>query len=324
MITSQTNAQNTKHFCFVLVPGFSLVAFSCAIDALRSANQIVDYAPYSWEAVTPENSIVVSSSGFLFPATPLVQHASADIIAVCGGDRSHEYENPELTRWLHAKATEGVTIGSISDGAFVVAQTGLFSNVPSTIHWKCQDAYRERYRDLDIRTSILELQDKRFSCAGGTSSLDLMLNFIRNDHGPEVAGRIADNYFHDIIRDGSRVQHMTNAFRIAGRSKELSDALLLMEDNLETPITIQQIAHRLKISQRQLDRLFKRYLSITPQAHYRDLRLTRAAGLLIQTGISVTEIALVCGFHSASHLGKFFKQKFGTTPREFRNQQKHA
>ena len=115
---------------------------------------------------------------------------------------------------------------------------------------------------------------------------------------------------------------MTNAFRVASRSKELSDALLIMEENLEAPLTIQQIAERLQISQRQLDRLFKRHLAATPQVHYRNLRLTRASGLLMQTGISVTEIALVCGFNSASHLGKFFREKFSTTPREFRNRQK--
>ncbi len=308
---------SARHFCFVLIPGFSLVAFSCAIDALRAANIINESATYSWEAVSVEVE-AVSSSGITLPTTPLSTAGEPDVIAVCGGDRSHEYTNPELTRWLQLKAKQGKAIGSISDGAFVVADIGLFRNVASTIHWKCFDAYRERYPDLDIKPSIIEMAEKRFSCAGGTASLDLMLHFINADFGSDVVSRIADNYFHDTIRDTSKVQHMTNAFRIAGKNRDLSDALLLMENSLETPLAIEKISETVGVSRRQLDRLFKRYVDATPQTHYRDLRLARASGLLIQTSLSITEIALGCGFHSASHLGKFFKQRFGVTPGEFR------
>jgi len=145
-----------------------------------------------------------------------------------------------------------------------------------------------------------------------------MLHFIRSDHGNEIAGTVADNYFHNSMRDASQTQHVTNAFRIASRSRELADALLLMEGNLETPLSTPQISQSLGIPRRQLDRLFKRHLDTSAQTHYRELRLARASGLLSQTGLSVGEIALGCGFHSASHLGKFFKPRFGVTASQFR------
>ena len=301
-----------------------MVAFSCSIDALRATNDIAGKQNYSWQTLSPDGSGVFSSTQIQLATIPLHDANDLDMIVICGGDRSHSYSNAVLTNWLHAMAKNGKRIGSISDGAFVVADTGLFDKVASTIHWKCYDAYRERFPELNIRPSILEISEKRFSCAGGTSSLDLMLHFISENHGPEIAGQVADNYFHDFIRDSSREQHMTNAFRLANKNPKLAEALLLMEENLETPLSIFQLAEKLQLSRRQLDRIFARYLQNTPQKLYRDLRLTRASGLLLQTGMSVSEVAVGCGFQSASHMGKYFFERFGQTPGEYRRQKNLA
>jgi len=310
------------HFCFILIPGFSLVALSCAIDALRAANQISGKPVYEWQTATPEGMGAISSSSIALPAVRLDEIESPSLVAVCGGDRSHDYANTDLTNWLHKQAKTETHIGSISDGAFVLAETGLFDDVASTIHWKCFDAYRERFPSLDIRPSILEISNNRFSCAGGTSSLDLMLHFIREKHGGELAGQIADNYFHDVIRDGSREQHVTNAFRYSSRNPVLANALLMMEQNLESPLSILEIADSLQRSRRQIDRIFNRELGKTPKNIYLDMRLTRASGLLLQTGMSVTEIAIGCGFQSASHLSKYFLRSFDKTPGEYRRENK--
>jgi len=319
---SDCGSASMDHFCFVLIPGFSLVALSCAIDALRAANQISGTPVYQWQTVTPEGTGAISSSSITLPADNLDEVRIPDLIAICGGDRSHDYSNMKLTNWLQKQAKAGTHIGSISDGAFVLAEIGLFDWVQSTIHWKCYDAYRERFPSLNIRPSILEIASKRFSCAGGTSSLDLMLHFIREKHGGELAGQIADNYFHDVIRDGSREQHVTNAFRYSGRNPTLANALLMMEQNLEIPLHISQIADSLSLSRRQIDRIFNRELDKTPKDIYFDMRLNRANGLLVQTGMSITEIAIGCGFQSASHLSKYFTRRFNVTPGQYRRENK--
>jgi len=311
-------AQQT--YSFVMVPGFSMVAFSCAIDALRGANQIINEDYYAWHAISADDQQTQSSSLISLPTAALEEVCPTDVIAICGGDRSHQYENQALTSWLQQQAKDGKRIGSISDGAFVAADCGLFDLCSSTIHWKCHDAYRERFPNLDIKPSIMEISRNRFSCAGGTSSLDLMLHFIGEDHGREVASQIARNYFHDTIRDRSSEQHVTNAYRLAGRNPVLAEAMLLMENHLENRLSILQIADLLKISRRQLDRIFKRELECSPQQFYRHLRLTRASGLLLQTNMTVTEIALACGFQSASHLGKFFQDRFNLTPGLYRRE----
>lgn len=303
-----------QFYGFYLVPGFSLVALSCAVDTLRAANIELEDQAFGWQLIGDSAGSVQSSSGIDLGTTPMDQVKHCDAIAIVGGERSHLFENQSVTDWLRANAQRGVSIGSISDGAYIVARAGLFDLCPSTIHWKCLTAYREQFPDLDIRATIMEITDNRFSCAGGTASLDLMLKFVLEQAGPDIVARIADNYFHDVIRGDDRVQHMTSAFRYAGRDLVLGKVLLLMEENLENPFPVSLLAMRTNTSTRQLDRIFRRHLKQSPSNVYRDLRLSRASGLLKQSGLPVSEIAVSCGFQSASHLGKFFKRKFGETP----------
>jgi len=292
---------SNQHFAFFLVPGFSLVALSSAIDVLRAANVEVDQNYFKWTLLGTERGTAASSSGIELPIEQISPLEKTDVIAVCGGERTHLFANTKVEKWLRDCARERCRIGSLSDGAYLVAKAGLFNQCRSTIHWKCQNAYRELYPHLDVRTSILEIDGQRFSCAGGTASLDLMLNFVASSLGGAIAGRVADNYFHDVIRGDDQTQHLTRAFRFATRNETVSQALFKMESALEIPLPVAQIAEELAISHRQLD-----------------LRLARASSLLKQTGLSVTEIAVSCGFQSASHLAKFFQRKYQETPLQHR------
>ncbi len=307
-----------RRFTFVLIPRFSLLAVSCALDALRAANIGTEDDTYEWQLAGVDGGTVPSSCGVPLPVMPLGELQNSNVIAVCGGDSSHNYESTELTRWLRAQAQRDISIGAISDGSFVAAAAGLFYGHRSTIHWKCQDAYRSRYPDLDIRASILEFDRRRFSCAGGTASLDLALHFIREDLGDDAMIKITDNYFHDTVRDNNQGQHMAEAYRHANRSRVLADALAIMTANLDRNLSIAEISDRVGTSHRSLDRLFRKHLDATPGQHFRNLRLSRASALLVQTSLPVSEIALSCGFATASHLGRYFRDAYTMTPKQYR------
>ena len=312
---------------FALVPGFSLLALSCAVDALRATNLVLGRSAYEWRLSAdlgnpPAGDSVPSSSHIRLPAASLAERRASrdapDLVAVVGGERSHDYESQALADALAWAAGRGARIGSISDGAFPVAAAALFDGYRSTIHWKCLDGYRERFPDLDIRTSIYEIDRNRFSCAGGTTSLDLMLTFVMEAHGGETASLVAENYVHDRIREAAQEQHVTAAIRMAGRNRHLAEAILLMERHLEDPLSVDRVADTVGLSARQLTRLFASQLKRTPGQFYLDLRIDRAASLLRQTGMSVSEIAVGCGFQSASHLGRHLKHRRGMTPGQWR------
>ncbi|MCY3701661.1 MAG: GlxA family transcriptional regulator [Rhodospirillales bacterium] len=312
---------------FVLVPGFSLLSLSCAVDALRAANLVLGRTVYAWRLSADFDHLasgdgVPSSSDIRLSAVPLAARTSSDtppdLLAVVGGERSHHYDSEALAVSLKRAAARGARVGSISDGAFPVAANGLFDGYRSTIHWKCLDAYRERFPDLDIRTSIYEIDRDRFSCAGGTTSLDLMLTFVMEAHGARTASLVAENYAHDRIREAAQEQHVTAAIRMAGRNQHVAEAALLMEQHLEDPLSVDRIARAAGISPRQLTRLFRSQLGRSPGQFYLDLRVDRAASLLRQTSMSISEIAVGCGFQSASHLGRFLKRRHGATPGQWR------
>lgn len=315
----------SREFLFLLVPGFSLLALSGAIDVLRAANLESSKTVYRWRLLG-ETSSVESSSGLAMDCHPLPQisarqaRSSHKVLVVCGGDTSRVDDSSALTHWLKSLPEKDMLIGSISDAAFVVAQSGLFDQHRSTIHWKCLDTYRLQFPHLDTRATILEMDGNRFSCAGGSASLDLFLQFVLQDLGTEVVARIADNYFHDTLRDSSISQNVSEAYRYAGKSRVLAEALRIMAQHLEQPLSVAEIARQSGTTHRSLDRLFGRYLSLSPGKYYRRLRLNRAANLLLQTGLPVSEIAVASGFGTASHLGLHFKEAFDLSPGQFRLQ----
>jgi len=316
-----------RRFTFILIPRFSLLAVSCAIDALRAANiactERGNQPVYSWQLASVQADSVTSSCAIALPTTPLADLQPSRVIALCGGDNSHSFQSDYLTHWLRAQSQGDVSIGSISDGTFVLAESGLLHGYRSTIHWKCQDAYRTRFPNLDIRASILEFDRRRFSCAGGTASLDLMLHFIQEDLDSEIIVDITENYFHDTVRDSSQGQNMAEAYRHASRSRVLAEAIAIMAANLEQSLTIAAISERVGTTHRSLDRLFRRHLGVTPGQHFRHLRLSRAAALLTQTGLPVADVALNCGFSTASHLGRYFRSAYNMTPNQYRQKSQY-
>lgn len=309
-----------SHFTFLLVPRFSILTLACAVDALRAANLDRDDTVYHWSLVSAEGGNIVSSCGLPMPTAPIDSVGKTDRIAVCGGDNSHNYHSPRLLSWLRGQSRLQRMVGSLSDGAFVVAEAGLFNRYRSTIHWKCQDTYRARFPTLDVRASLVEVDQRRFSCAGGTASLDLMMHFIRQDMGKSAVERVAENFFHDVSRDDSKGQNLIHAFRYAHKSRILTEALTIMSKRLDQPLSIAQISAEVGTSHRSLDRAFRRFTGMSPARHFRSLRLSRAATLLTQTSLPISEIALNCGFSTASHLGRYFRPAYGCSPGQYRKQ----
>ncbi|MEM1366041.1 MAG: GlxA family transcriptional regulator [Pseudomonadota bacterium] len=315
-------------FGFILIPGFSLLSFSCAVDVLRAACLEAPNAGFSWELLSPHGASsdappsIASSSGISLAVTQPHDMSNFDALIVCGGVRSHaflqQFSRGELGVKLRAAAMAQRMVGSLSDGAYLVAATGLFDKCRSTIHWKCQSAYREMHPALDVRASLLEIDGNRVSCAGGTASLDLTLHLVARTIGWSAAGRIADNYIHDQMRSDEEMTFASEGFRFVGKATGLGEILTDMEAHIETPLSITELARRHSISPRQLDRLFRRHLGKAPTQHYRKLRLVRAAGLLRQSDLSIAEIAVACGFNSSSHLARTFREEFGKAPLAYR------
>ncbi|MDC0739292.1 helix-turn-helix domain-containing protein, partial [Cognatishimia sp. SS12] len=101
---------------------------------------------------------------------------------------------------------------------------------------------------------------------------------------------------------------------------KLQPVVRAMEDNLEVPLTISELAALVHVSVRQLERLFRRYLSQSPGRFYADMRLKRAHDLLHRTNMPLIDIAMACGFSSPSHFAKRYRLLYGVSPSQLRQQ----
>jgi len=102
--------------------------------------------------------------------------------------------------------------------------------------------------------------------------------------------------------------------RDVGRNPHLSKAIQIMMDSIEQPVASAAIAEQVGISTRQLERLFGRYLNCSPKRYFLEMRVNRARKLLMQTDMSVTDVAIACGFESTQHFSKVYKAAYGIVP----------
>lgn len=156
----------------------------------------------------------------------------------------------------------------------------------------------------------------RFTCAGGTASVDLGLHILRGVCGDSLANAAARYIFHPGARRPGNPQNPPGVAPLGHATPESVRRIIAeMEGNLEEPLTIPELCDEARILQRQINRLFIRYVGKTPQLYYRDVRLDRARGLVTQTELPMSEIAVASGFASQAHFSKAYHERFGIQPR---------
>ena len=306
-------------FGFFLVPNFSMLAFSAAIEPLRQANRLSGKSLYQWSLLTKDGLAVFSSSRIeVVPDAAMTAIERLPNLIVVAGLDAHSYVDKQVFGWLRRLARGGCRMGAITTGTYILARAGLLDGFRCTIHWEHLAGFQEEFPDLELSNKLFEIDGNRVTCSGGTASLDLMLSLIGLEHGRDLASRVAEQFIHERIRDNQDQQRMALRNRLGISHPKLLKVIGLMEENLETPLRRSELARLASLSTRQLERLFRRYLGRTPTRYYLELRLHRARALLNQTALSVLDVALACGFVSASHFSKCYREFFQKTPREER------
>ena len=313
------SGEATTRIGFYLVPHFSMMAFSSAIEPLRMANQLTGKELYQWILISSDGEPVTASNSLPFA----VQHGTDsreryDAVFVCAGNNVHQVHDEPGMQWLRQLDKQGSVLGGICTGTYLLARAELLNESRSTIHWENLAAAREEFPQLVISPELFEIDNKRYTCAGGTAPLDMMLCEIRNRHGSDLATRISEQFMCERIRDQNDRQRVPLTQRIGSSQPKLAEAVSLMEANIEEPMTLDELSHHVGLSRRQLERLFQRYLHCVPTRYYLELRLERARQLLLQTSMPIVDIALACGFISAPHFSKCYRDTFSLPPRDER------
>lgn len=313
--TQTAKAAPARRFVFLLLDRFTMLAFASAIEPLRIANRISGSTLYTWALAGEHAQEAVCSNGAAFRLDMGLEEVDReDIVLVCGGVDVGRATSKPVLNWLRREARRGVTMGGLCTGAYALAKAGLLDRKKATIHWENQDGFLEEFEEVKLTKSVFVMDGNRWTTAGGTSSLDLMLKVIAADHGEDLANTVADQLIYSTIRTDQDTQRLSIPTRIGVRHPKLSQVIQMMESNIEDPISPADLAEDVGMSTRQLERLFRRYLNRSPKRYYMELRLQKARNLLMQTDMSVINVALACGFASPSHFSKCYRSHYNTTP----------
>ena len=312
-----------RRFVFVLLHNFTMLSFASALESLRIANRMIGREVYTWSLIGEGGDTVSCSAGTQFKLdADLIELNRDDTVMLCGGIDVQEATTKRLLGWVRREARKGLMIGGLCTAGFTLAKAGLLDGKKATIHWENADSFAEEFDEVVLTKSVFVIDGNRMTTAGGTSSIDLMLKIIADDHDEDLANAVADQLIYSSIRTDQDTQRLSVPTRIGVRHPKLSLVIQMMESNIEDPISPSILARDVGMSTRQLERLFRRYLNRSPKRYYMELRLQKARNLLMQTDMSVINVALACGFASPSHFSKCYRAHYDTTP--YRERGSHA
>jgi AraC family carnitine catabolism transcriptional activator len=305
----------------IVTPRFNLAPTVCFLDPFRAANYLESRTLYQWQMVSIDGGAVTASNGLDVVTASLADTKTrAPSLAMVSASWTPEaYGESQMLAALRRLARQGAAMGGIDTGAFLLAAAGLLDDRCATVHYEHLDAFAELYPKVDVREDLYFIDGDRMTCAGGIAATDLALQIIQRQHGPALANAAAHYIFHDRLRAPGERQESSGIEPLGATTpKRLRDAIRLMGDHLEEPMAVPDIAKRVGLSQRQLERLFADNTGMSPIRYYRDIRLDRARGLITQTDMPVLEVALACGFFSPEHFSRAYRLRFGIAPREDR------
>lgn len=308
-------ADHPEKFVFLLLENFTLIAFAGGVEPLRLANMMSGRMLYDWQTVSDGGGPISASNGIVIQPGGGLDEFNRDVtLIVVGGIDVKSQISRAVLAWLRRESRRVAAIGALCTGAQVMAQAGLLDGKRCTIHWDNRDSFEEDFPEIELSANIYVIDQNRYTAAGGTASTDLMLKLIARKHGSDLANMVADQMIHTAIRSDKDEQRLSIPTRIGVRHPKLSTVIHMMEENIEDPISPAILAEDVGMSTRQLERLFRRYLNRSPKRYYMELRLKKARNLLLQTDMSVINIALACGFASPSHFSKCYRALYLTTP----------
>lgn len=317
---AHSDTKTVQRIGFLLVPNFALMSFASATEPLRAANLLAGTPLYDILPLSADSLEVASSSGMLVKCAPLATAGpSCHTIFVCAGGGAKDWSAAEPAHALLRRlARDGVRIGGISSGAYVLAAAGLLDNRDFTIHWEHATVLKEAFPHLSPRQARYVIDGDRVTCAGGVAPLDLMHAMIAERMGSHFARRVSDWYLHTAVAESGAPQRGSAPERFGTHHPALLTVLEKMEATIEQPLDRKQMAKLAGISVRHLDRLFTDHLNAGFLETYRNIRLAHARRLLEQSPLSISEIGFATGFSSSGHFSQAFKARYTLTPNALR------
>jgi len=304
----------------LVIDGFSLLSLASTMEPLRAANRVSGRELYRWRLLGLEGDRAVSSSGvqLALDATLRPQETGDALIVVSAFD--HERNGAGALPLLRQVARQKrVAIGGVEAGSWILARAGLLDFYRATTHWEEVEDFALAHPSIEVVRDRYVIDRDRFTTGGASPAFDLMLELIRRQHGPGLALDVGSIFIYDQSHPGGDPQPMVSTGRLGRAEPRLTALIRLMEQTLEAPLGIAELARRAGLSTRALQKLFRRHLGASPSAYYGNLRLAAARRMLALSGRPVLEAAAQSGFASSSAFARAFRRRYGVNPRSIKS-----
>lgn len=296
---------------FLLFPEFSNLCLANCIEPLRAANTLTSQNAFDWQIVTADGQACRSSSGIdILAGAALPKAEAADYLFVVASYAHERHDTPANRRLLRAAARRaGVTVG-LDAGPWLLASAGLLNGRRATVHWDLLDAFTEKFLEVEASQARVIRDGAYVTCAGAMSAMDLTLDLIAQHLGLSARLEVEALF----LRGDPPLGH-------GGAAVEdplVRRALAVMRDTVERPLPLADLARRLSCQPRTLARHFRARLGAPPGTVYRHLRLSAARKLIEDSRLSISEIALRCGYDSPAAMTRAIRRAYGASPSALR------
>lgn len=325
-IDSEPGAPKRLRFGIVLLPNFTLTAFSGFVDLLRLASDEGDMSRpvrCSWTIVGENLVPVRASCGIqITPWSTFSEAEAFDYVVIVGGLlHSGPPASDATIAFIRAMAETPATLVGICTGAFALVRAGVMSGYRVCVSWFHYWDFVERFPHVDERDLVADrlfvIDRRRITCSGGRASIDVAAAILLRHVEATIVRKALRILLVDDAQKGNAPQPHPPGLEPATHPK-VRRAILLMEQHIGEPLSLPELARRLEVSVRQLERLFTTETGRSPGAYARQIRIRMASWLLTSSDRTVADIASSCGFSDASHLGREFRKEFGESPNEYR------
>lgn len=300
----------------VLADGFVLTELAGVVDVLRIANRLAVRPAFEWIYRSVSGGTKEGAASALVNTQPVCDNPKAAYVVVLGNadpDHLDLAHGPRLTKYVQS----GTQVILLSEAASRYIADWGDNGAGHTTHWENRVILLEQKGLHDTKSALVSKSGSTITCAGMSATIDVMLSVVGQEISLPVMMSVADIMLHEQVRNFSTMQpYCGHSIAVTG-DEDVDYCIARMQDNIELPLTLAEIAEGVEVSLRSLERKFHKYLGCTPNGYYRQLRLTKANNLLLNTQMSIHEVGLACGFPSG--FSGIYKQSFGKTPRDARN-----
>lgn len=298
-------------------PEFSQLELASVTSLLKTANEVQRSIRFDWN-FRSDTSGLIASGNFLVQAEPLTEgNVLKDCLIVVGGDRCN---SRAWMKRIRAMQRHNRPVVLLSDAATEFVRTSPQNTHSATTHWRDIPVLTELGHCSGLSTRLAEHSNGVLTCAGRGHTLEVVFGMISGLLSAHERSEIASLLIMDGVRGFHREQPKGKAQGNDFLEDTLRKAIHLMEETIENPLSMRDLANEIGVSSRHLERLFRTELESSPAKFYKEIRVKRAWLLIVETRMTLLEVAIACGFSSASSLSKPFKRIYGKTPKQIRVQ----